>query len=176
MELFHVSYSFPAVPKPLILLLHVIDIAGYSFFAILYYLGLYPSFHLIAIPWEDHRAALEAAQYSNSPLPRLEPSALKRRLASVKYEKLAENSGRPRSCDGQQPLCAICLNGFGEENEVVELGSCDHLFHKECIDRWIDTGNITCPLCRSEMLPAKAKGMVRPFLNLVERIWSRSCR
>ncbi|KAJ4777190.1 RING zinc finger protein-like [Rhynchospora pubera] len=32
-------------------------------------------------------------------------------------------------------------------------GNCSHLFHKECIDNWVDLGKVTCPLCRALLLP-----------------------
>ena len=35
-----------------------------------------------------------------------------------------------------------------------ELGNCCHVFHKECIDAWMDQGQATCPLCRSKLMPA----------------------
>ncbi|GAA0143964.1 hypothetical protein LIER_04526 [Lithospermum erythrorhizon] len=44
--------------------------------------------------------------------------------------------------------CSVCLNEIEEGDEVRQL-SCDHVFHRECIDRWIGYGNVTCPLCRS---------------------------
>ncbi|KAG9133529.1 hypothetical protein Leryth_019438 [Lithospermum erythrorhizon] len=45
--------------------------------------------------------------------------------------------------------CSVCLCEIEEGDEVREL-SCDHLFHRECLDKWIiGYGNITCPLCRS---------------------------
>ncbi|KAK8937811.1 E3 ubiquitin-protein ligase ATL31 [Platanthera guangdongensis] len=44
--------------------------------------------------------------------------------------------------------CAICLNEF-EDNETTRLlMKCDHVFHQECIDAWLDT-HVTCPVCRT---------------------------
>ncbi|KDP26668.1 hypothetical protein JCGZ_17826 [Jatropha curcas] len=44
--------------------------------------------------------------------------------------------------------CVICLEEFkqGEECRVL-LPSCNHAFHKACIDTWLLQDD-TCPLCR----------------------------
>lgn len=44
--------------------------------------------------------------------------------------------------------CAVCLCKIEDGEEVGEL-RCDHLFHKVCLDRWMDCGRKTCPLCRN---------------------------
>ncbi|OIV95302.1 hypothetical protein TanjilG_07458 [Lupinus angustifolius] len=52
--------------------------------------------------------------------------------------------------------CAVCLNQLNMEDEVRELMNCYHVFHKECIDTWLehdhDNHNPTCPLCRAPLL------------------------
>lgn len=40
--------------------------------------------------------------------------------------------------------CTICLESYGEGDEVVELG-CGHFFHRGCVDCWME---VTCPVCR----------------------------
>jgi len=42
--------------------------------------------------------------------------------------------------------CIICQKGYDVENEVMRL-NCSHLFHKECIIRWL-IENDSCPLCK----------------------------
>lgn len=46
--------------------------------------------------------------------------------------------------------CVICLCRIDEDDEIREL-SCDHLFHRGCLDRWLSYGNMTCPVCRNRL-------------------------
>ena len=48
--------------------------------------------------------------------------------------------------------CAVCLYKIGEGEEIIVL-RCDHVFHKECLDRWVGFNNATCPLCRQSVGP-----------------------
>ncbi|KAK9213085.1 hypothetical protein WN943_002472 [Citrus x changshan-huyou] len=49
--------------------------------------------------------------------------------------------------------CAVCLNHMEEDDLVRELRNCCHVFHRECIDRWVDYDHHkTCPLCRAPLL------------------------
>ena len=45
--------------------------------------------------------------------------------------------------------CSICLEDFKNKDKLVKL-SCNHKFHKLCIDRW-KLCSKTCPYCRTEM-------------------------
>ncbi|CAL9766148.1 unnamed protein product [Musa acuminata subsp. burmannicoides] len=46
--------------------------------------------------------------------------------------------------------CAVCLNGFHEEERIKLLPDCFHVFHIDCIDTWLQA-NANCPLCRSSI-------------------------
>ncbi|KAJ0252731.1 RING-H2 finger protein ATL30 [Hirschfeldia incana] len=49
--------------------------------------------------------------------------------------------------------CAICLLEFEEEHVLLRLlTTCYHVFHQECIDRWLES-NKTCPVCRRNLDP-----------------------
>lgn len=60
----------------------------------------------------------------------------------------------PKSCGWE--TCAVCLNQLGMRDEVRELRNCCHVFHRECLDRWLDHDrdhhHKTCPLCRAPLL------------------------
>ncbi|XP_039006333.1 RING-H2 finger protein ATL64-like [Hibiscus syriacus] len=57
--------------------------------------------------------------------------------------------------------CAVCLCELKEDDDVRELRNCCHVFHQDCIDRWVDYdqddddhdhNHNTCPLCRAPLL------------------------
>ncbi|KAK6159902.1 hypothetical protein DH2020_003283 [Rehmannia glutinosa] len=48
--------------------------------------------------------------------------------------------------------CAVCLNEFEEEETLRLLPKCDHVFHPECIDAWLES-HVTCPVCRANLAP-----------------------
>ncbi|XVF53199.1 hypothetical protein PTKIN_Ptkin05aG0081400 [Pterospermum kingtungense] len=47
--------------------------------------------------------------------------------------------------------CVICLNYVMKSDEIRELSNCCHVFHRNCLDAWVDKDQLTCPLCRSSL-------------------------
>lgn len=43
--------------------------------------------------------------------------------------------------------CSICIENVGRCKKF-SLDCCTHVFHRQCISRWIKKGNETCPCCR----------------------------
>ncbi|CAI0398050.1 unnamed protein product [Linum tenue] len=43
--------------------------------------------------------------------------------------------------------CAICLGEFEEEAAVKMIPVCQHVFHAQCVDAWLNA-HVNCPLCR----------------------------
>lgn len=54
-----------------------------------------------------------------------------------------------------QKMCTICLDPVDLKHQVRQLSRCTHVFHRDCLDTWVDSGQVTCPLCRSLLLPPK---------------------
>lgn len=53
----------------------------------------------------------------------------------------------------QRLNCVICYNDIDIQNrQSYMLAPCDHVFHKECLMRWMEV-KMECPVCRSD-LPA----------------------
>ncbi|KAF5180720.1 hypothetical protein FRX31_029688 [Thalictrum thalictroides] len=55
--------------------------------------------------------------------------------------------------DGEHELeagCSICLCEFCSGVKIVHM-PCKHLFHEECIIRWLNKAS-TCPLCRHKLI------------------------
>ncbi|WOL13251.1 putative E3 ubiquitin-protein ligase RHA1A [Canna indica] len=49
--------------------------------------------------------------------------------------------------------CAVCLYEFEPADEVRRMSNCRHVFHRLCVDRWLEHGQSTCPLCRAPLVP-----------------------
>jgi hypothetical protein len=50
--------------------------------------------------------------------------------------------------------CSICLSGFCAHDEVRQLGTCGHTFHRSCIDLWLLRSEY-CPLCKQSVVLKK---------------------
>uniref|UniRef100_A0A0E0LCB1 RING-type E3 ubiquitin transferase n=1 Tax=Oryza punctata TaxID=4537 RepID=A0A0E0LCB1_ORYPU len=55
---------------------------------------------------------------------------------------------------GRECECAVCLGAVRDGEMVRRLQACGHVYHAECIDRWL-AAHRTCPLCRREIDPGK---------------------
>ncbi|KAI5665201.1 hypothetical protein M9H77_24524 [Catharanthus roseus] len=64
-------------------------------------------------------------------------------LPAEKFGELPPAAG----CD-----CSICLAEYESEDMVTRLPRCGHVFHVDCIRRWLDRNQFTCPLCRDLLL------------------------
>jgi hypothetical protein len=64
-------------------------------------------------------------------------------------EVIQEIVGPAGDRDGEdEDVCSICFGAY-ESNDILRiLPKCGHVFHAECIDRWILT-NPLCPLCKT---------------------------
>lgn len=104
---------------------------------------------------------------------KLSPPMIRQSLGLTTYGDIIRRRG-PGS-----DTCVVCMSQLGEADEVRELRNCPHVFHQECIDRWIDldhdrpedhdpghncydvdgdgeeelcANNRCCPLCRTPLL------------------------
>ncbi|CAL4884699.1 unnamed protein product [Urochloa decumbens] len=126
-----VSYCL-AVPKPVVAFCKMLSVIRDAVMLMLAVFGL------ARFPFHDGGSS------SASPdAPR--PDEVKAQLPAVEYAQLEASS--PATC------CIVCLETVDASDEVRRLGNCAHAFHRACIDRWIDLGRGTCPLCRADLLP-----------------------
>ncbi|KAK9084571.1 hypothetical protein Sjap_024982 [Stephania japonica] len=101
--------------------------------------------HLIGIqlPW--------AAQEDYSiefPLPPSEEALIeeiRKKLPSSLFTSIS-------NCSWSESDCSVCLARFKPESAVSKL-RCGHVFHKLCLEKWLDYWNFTCPLCRTPLTP-----------------------
>ena len=50
-------------------------------------------------------------------------------------------------------ICTICLNPIDADcgdDDNVKLNHCNHKFHASCINKWFQSENLTCPICRHQ--------------------------
>ncbi|KAG6488663.1 probable E3 ubiquitin-protein ligase RHA1A [Zingiber officinale] len=60
-------------------------------------------------------------------------------------------------------FCAVCLCRVGPRDRVRELRSCRHVFHRRCLDRWLDHDErLSCPLCRATLLDLRGASVQPP--------------
>ncbi|XP_047336920.1 probable E3 ubiquitin-protein ligase XERICO [Impatiens glandulifera] len=69
-------------------------------------------------------------------------------LEQFRSKNRAIRFGSIRSGDDHQLECSVCLIEFERRAMINKLG-CGHVFHKACMEKWVDGYNISCPLCRS---------------------------
>lgn len=67
------------------------------------------------------------------------------RIPAILFDKV-------RSCKWLEHDCSVCLTQFEPESEINHL-SCGHVFHRVCLEKWLDYWNVTCPLCRTPLMP-----------------------
>jgi hypothetical protein len=46
--------------------------------------------------------------------------------------------------------CSICLCDMEEGEEYFDI-KCKHIFHKDCMFKWLEKFNYICPICRTEL-------------------------
>lgn len=68
-------------------------------------------------------------------------------LESVVFGTIKESA---KSCS-----CAICMCDYEDDETVLKLPSCEHLFHKECISKWLKESSTKCPVCKAVVAPGK---------------------
>ncbi|XP_029955324.1 E3 ubiquitin-protein ligase RNF128-like [Salarias fasciatus] len=47
-------------------------------------------------------------------------------------------------------MCAVCIESY-KEGDVVTVLTCNHIFHKDCIEPWL-LDKRTCPMCKCDIM------------------------
>ncbi|AAF15932.1 putative RING zinc finger protein; 84572-85321 [Arabidopsis thaliana] len=63
--------------------------------------------------------------------------------------------------------CAICMEDYIEGSSIVAKLPCDHEFHGDCINKWLQLNHM-CPLCRSS-IPKDVKSGYQSCLDSIFR-------
>lgn len=73
----------------------------------------------------------------------------KRKSARESRAGPSSASGNSSTDTAENDKCAVCLGEYEDGEEVKHL-PCTHMFHAECIDRWLKVNRI-CPVCKQSI-------------------------
>ncbi|KAJ6347413.1 hypothetical protein OIU76_003981 [Salix suchowensis] len=152
---FPVGYSEIVLPK---LLLHALFFLGFIrklINTLFHYIGL-PDFLEPGISSSENTPPFRVPDFHSHSVSAL---LIREILPVVKFSELA---------DPAADSCAVCLYEFEESDEIRRLANCRHIFHKCCLDRWMGYDQITCPLCRTHVIPDDMQE------SFNERLWAAS--
>ncbi|XP_019096447.1 PREDICTED: uncharacterized protein LOC109130836 [Camelina sativa] len=95
------------------------------------------------------QALQQRSKSSNLPLTQ-QPLFMK---GTVKLTQKVYNVVRRNSVPSETNLettCAICLEDLdlSRTEDYCHVPNCSHCYHEECLNKWVDRSNGTCPLCR----------------------------
>lgn len=77
----------------------------------------------------------------------------------------------PNNMNLMDAECPVCLCEFQRGQELRLLPACKHVYHRKCLDRWLDHQHTTCPLCRTSLIPEEiAKKQQRREQQLAEEV------
>ncbi|KAJ7961461.1 putative Ring finger protein [Quillaja saponaria] len=79
---------------------------------------------------------------------RLPTSTSNSMVTSSRSLNLVNKYKKERS-SSDEGVCAVCLSEFKEAEAIRVLPYCMHVFHVECIDKWLNLHS-NCPICRAE--------------------------
>jgi len=138
---FPVGYSEVFLPK---LFVHTLSFLGFIrnlILCLFNYLGLSGFLETDNI-WPDNPIRMSC-------YPPLSAALIREILPVIKFEDLVTGDG---GCCELPESCAVCLYEFEGEDEIRWLKNCKHIFHRACLDRWMDHDRKTCPLCRNSFV------------------------
>lgn len=76
-------------------------------------------------------------------------SKAKKAIRCLQVRVLARDDEEANS---ESHMCAVCIESY-RMGDVVTVLTCDHIFHKTCIEPWL-LEKRTCPMCKSDILKA----------------------
>ncbi|KAL8253793.1 hypothetical protein R6Q59_032014 [Mikania micrantha] len=148
---FPIGYTDVYLPK---FLIHVLTVLGFIrrlISAIFWFVGLSDFLEPDFSPDPTRTESVYQVQSASALL-------IREILPVVKFSELVDP---PESC-------AVCLYEFDAGDEIRPLTNCRHIFHRCCLDRWIDHDQKTCPLCRTPFISDDLQNTFN------ERLWAAS--
>lgn len=84
-------------------------------------------------------------EHYNKPRPAVvKPKAVQQPLTEVRLAAVPPAEARELAAD-----CPVCLHDFDDREPCSRL-PCSHIFHRDCINRWLSRGSRSCPICRMD--------------------------
>ena len=74
-----------------------------------------------------------------------------------RFQNMEKNDFKSENCEQYQvkskksDMCPICFMDFEEDDELIGCPDCKNTLHKECMEKWLSVGNVTCVYCRSSV-------------------------
>lgn len=65
--------------------------------------------------------------------------------------------------------CVFCLNDF-KSGDIVRWLPCDHIFHRECIDRWFKMKSPICPICKRTMMMTMRQKLKNSLMRTIGQL------
>ncbi|KAJ1570033.1 hypothetical protein HK096_005045, partial [Nowakowskiella sp. JEL0078] len=66
-------------------------------------------------------------------------------ISETSKSKLVKGDNQIKN--GVETVCSVCMEEFKIKDHIRVL-SCNHVFHKTCIDTWLTERSTLCPNCR----------------------------
>ncbi|KAJ7951171.1 E3 ubiquitin-protein ligase RHA1B [Quillaja saponaria] len=138
---FPVGYTEVFFPNLFLRTLTILGFIRNLIFVLFKFLGL-SDFIETEVLWSDSHVRIT----DNPPISAL---LIREFLPVNKFDDLTVSDGVGDSPES----CAVCLYEFEGGEEIRWLKNCKHIFHRDCLDRWMDHDQKTCPLCRTPFVP-----------------------
>ncbi|URE42872.1 Zinc finger, C3HC4 type (RING finger) [Musa troglodytarum] len=141
-------FAYPELPRLLIHLLFLLVHLRRLINLVFHSLGLRSLLGSEA-QWND--SDMHSYHHQTSPYS-LPAELIQESLPVVQFEDLLA-AHRGRHCLPES--CAVCLYELEGADEVRLMSNCRHVFHRRCVDRWLEHGQCTCPMCRAPFFPGE---------------------
>nr|XP_043629661.1 brassinosteroid-responsive RING protein 1-like [Erigeron canadensis] len=149
------GYADLFIPKLIVHVITLLNLTQTFISYILHFMGLEADFITFESPSTDDPTQLHD---SLPHLPSFSAILLRELLPILKISDLVNPPEK----------CVVCLYEFDEDDEIRGLSNCKHVFHKSCIDKWMEHDRKTCPLCRMPFLCDDLQD------SFNERLWAAS--